>query len=78
MVTETKISKGFQTVVPSKIRKMFNVDPGDIVEWKTDKNNRVEVFFRKKITINDVLGMIDGPKTDSVEMKKRIQRGEKI
>ncbi|MBZ2167103.1 AbrB/MazE/SpoVT family DNA-binding domain-containing protein [Methanobacterium spitsbergense] len=78
MVTETKISKGFQTVVPSKIRKMFKVGPGDIVEWKTDKNNRVEVFFRKKITINDVLGMIDGPKTDAVEMKKRIQRGEKI
>jgi len=30
------------------------------------------------IEICDVLGMIDGPKTDSVEMKKRIQRGEKI
>ena len=78
MVIETKISKGFQTVVPSNIRKMFKVGPGDIVEWKTNKNNRVEVFFRKKITINDVLGMIDGPKTDAVEMKKRIQRGEKI
>lgn len=77
MVTETKISKGFQTVVPSNIRKLFKVGPGDIVEWKTDKN-KVEIIFRKRVTINDVFGIVDGPQTNSVEMKKRIQRGEKI
>lgn len=77
MVIETKISKGFQTVVPSNIRKLFKVGPGDIVEWRTDKN-KVEVLFRKKRTIDDIMGIIDGPKTNSVEMKKRIQRGEKI
>ena len=48
MIIETKISKGFQTVIPSNIRKMFKVSPGDIVEWKTDENNGFEVFFRKK------------------------------
>jgi len=47
MVTETKISKGFQTVVPSNIRKMFKVGPGDIVEWKTNKN-KIEFYFEKK------------------------------
>lgn len=78
MVTETKISKGFQTVVPSKIRKLFKVGPGDIVEWKTTKNNKVEIFFRKKVDINDVLGMVDGPKTNAVELKKKMQKGEKI
>ena len=77
MVTQTKISKGFQTVVPSNIRKLFKVGPGDIVEWKTNKN-KVEILFRKRRTINDVFGIIDGPQTNSVEIKKRIQRGEKI
>ena len=45
--------------------------------WKINKN-KVEILFRKKVTINDVFGIIDGPQTNSVEMKKRIQRGEKI
>ena len=31
-MAETKISKGFQTVVPAEIRKKFNVGPGDILE----------------------------------------------
>ena len=77
MLVETKISKGFQTVVPSNIRKLFKVGPGDIVEWKTDKN-KVEILFRKKITIDDVFGIFDGPQTNSVELKKRVQMGEKI
>jgi bifunctional DNA-binding transcriptional regulator/antitoxin component of YhaV-PrlF toxin-antitoxin module len=62
MVIETKISKGFQTVVPSNIIKMFKVGLGDIVEWRTNKN-KVEILFRKKITINDVFGIVDGPQT---------------
>ena len=49
MIIETKISKKIQTVVASNMRKMFKVGPEDIVEWKTNKNNKVEVFFRKKI-----------------------------
>jgi len=54
------------------IRKLFKVGPGDIVEWKTNKNN-VEIIFRKKLTINDVLGIVDGPKTNSVEIKKEVK-----
>lgn len=77
MASETKISKGFQTVVPSDIRKKFDVGPGDIVEWKPTKNG-AEVKFRKKVTIEDIFGIVDGPETDAVKLKKKIQRGEKI
>jgi len=77
MTSETKISKGFQTVVPSKIRKKFDVGPGDILEWKTTESG-VEIRFRKKVTIEDIFGMVDGPKTNAVELKKKVQRGEKI
>ncbi|EKQ51544.1 MAG: looped-hinge helix DNA binding domain, AbrB family [Methanobacterium sp. Maddingley MBC34] len=76
-MAETKISRGFQTVVPAEIRKKFDVGPGDIMEWiPTDSG--VELRFRKKVNINDILGMVEGPETDAVELKKRAQRGEKI
>lgn len=77
MALETKISKGFQTVVPSDIRKKFDVGPGDILEWKPTKEG-AEVRFRKKVTIDDIFGIADGPETDAVELKKKLQRGEKI
>ncbi|MEG3225390.1 MAG: AbrB family transcriptional regulator [Methanobacteriales archaeon Met13] len=77
MTSQTKISKGFQTVVPSKIRKMFKVGPGDIMEWIPTEYG-VELKFRKRVTIDDVLGMVEEPGTDAVELKKKAQRGEKI
>jgi len=77
MTSQTKISKGFQTVVPSDIRKKFDVGPGDILEWKSTKNG-AEIRFRKKVTIDDIFGMVDGPETDAVELKRKVQRGEKI
>ena len=78
MRCNTKISKGCQTAVPSKIRKHFNVGPNDVVEWKlTDKG--LTVNLRKKVEIEDIIGMINTEKrTNAVELKKRIQRGEKI
>lgn len=77
MTCETKISKGFQTVVPADIRKEFDIGPGDIVEWKTTKNG-AKVRFRKKVNIEDIFGMVSGIKTDAVKLKKKVQRGEKI
>ena len=76
MTSETKISKGFQTVVPSEIRKKFDVGPGDVLEWKPTKKG-AEIRFRKKVSFEDILGMIDEPETDAVELKKKVQRGEK-
>jgi len=64
-------------VVPSDIRKRFDVGPGDILEWITTENG-AEIKFRKKVTIDDIFGMVDGPETDAVELKKKVQRGEKL
>ncbi len=77
MTSETKISKGLQTVVPSEIRKKFDVGPGDIIEWKPTKKG-AEIMFRKKVSFEDIAGIIDGPKTDAVKLKKKVQRGEKL
>jgi len=34
------------------------VGPGDILEW-VPKEEGVELKFRKKVTIDDILGMVD-------------------
>lgn len=75
MLYETKVSKGYQTVVPSAIRKAHNIIPGDILEW-TDTNNGILVRPRKKRTLQDITGLVksDG---DAVESKKRVQKGLK-
>ncbi|MBC2700495.1 MAG: AbrB/MazE/SpoVT family DNA-binding domain-containing protein [ANME-2 cluster archaeon] len=75
MLSETKVSKGYQTVVPSKIRKARNIIPGDILEW-TDTKNGILVHPRKKRTLEDITGLIKS-EGDAVEAKKKVQMGLK-
>ncbi len=44
---ETKVSSGFQTVLPSEIREKFGVGPGDGVIW-TLVGDEIFVRVRKK------------------------------
>ena len=37
----------------------------------------MELKFRKKVAIDDVLGMVEEPETDAVELKKKAQMGRK-
>ena len=75
MLTETLISKGYQTVVPAKIRKAHKIMPGDILEW-IDSEKGIIVQPRKKRTLNDIIGLVKS-EGDAVESKKRIQKGLK-
>lgn len=43
MAVRTKVSKGFQTVLPASVRKKFGVGPGDEVVWTIIGD---EVFVR--------------------------------
>lgn len=75
MLSETKISKGYQTVVPSKIRKAYGIMPGDILDWK-DTEEGILVQPRKKRTLQDIIGLVK-TEGDAVESKKSIQKGLK-
>ena len=75
MLSETLISKGYQTVVPAKIRKAHKIMPGDVLEW-TDSEKGIIVQPRKKRTFNDIIGLVK-TEGDAVESKKRIQEGLK-
>jgi bifunctional DNA-binding transcriptional regulator/antitoxin component of YhaV-PrlF toxin-antitoxin module len=75
MLSETVISKGYQTVVPSKIRRTYGILPGDILEW-TENETGIMVQVRKKRSLKDIIGIIK-TQGDAVESKKSIQKGLK-
>ena len=75
MFDETVISKGYQTVVPAKIRRAHGILPGDVLEW-IDTEKGIMVQPRKKRTLKDIIGIVKG-EGDAVESKKRVQKGLK-
>ena len=75
MLSETVISKGYQTVVPAKIRKAHGITPGDVLEWM-DTEQGILVQPRKKRTLQDIIGIVKSG-GDAVESKKLIQKGLK-
>ena len=75
MQSETVISKGYQTVVPAKIRKAHKISPGDVLKW-IDSEKGIIVQPRKKRTLKDITGLVK-EEGDAVESKKRVQKGLK-
>ncbi len=71
---KTKISKGYQTVVPKKIREKFGLKPGDSLVWE-EKDNAALVKPKKKKTLEDITGIISVG-GNAVVSKKKAQRGE--
>ena len=75
MVT-TKIYKGFQIIIPSKIRKELDMKESDILEWEKQDDKAV-ITFRPKRELNDMIGLISDGDLDSVRDTKRAGMGEK-
>ena len=79
ILIETKIYRGSQTVVPASVKKALNVDDDSIVQWNViEERQVVEVSFRKKRSLSEIIGMVKDDGRDSVKIKKKIERGEKI
>jgi AbrB family looped-hinge helix DNA binding protein len=78
MIT-TKVYDNNQTAIPSEIRKMFKVQANDIVEWIVNENGEININFRKRSRLDDIVGIISSKKPiDSVKIQKRIDHGEEI
>lgn len=73
MISETKISSGYSTIVPADIRKSLGINPGDILEWTLD-DHEIVVKPRKKMQFDDIVGLIEEG-GDALSAKKRIQSG---
>ena len=75
IVSHTKIYKNFQTSIPKEVRETFGVTQDTIVEWGIDENGKPEVNFRKKVTVDDIIGLIKTEEpTNSVELKKELYK----
>ena len=72
----TKISQGYQVVVPSELRKRYEVSVGDEVLWEISEKG-VSIQLQKKPSLANIIALgRSGKKSSSVELKKRIQKGE--
>ncbi len=71
---KTKISKGYQVVVPAEVREKFGLEPGDSLLWEK-KNNKVMIKPKKRTKLEDIIGIISVG-ANAVELKKKAQRGE--
>jgi len=78
MIT-TKVYDNNQTAIPSEIRKMFKVQANDIVEWIVNEDGEININFRKRSRLDDIVGIVSSKKPiNSVKIQKRIEHGEKI
>ena len=79
MTVTTKVYNSNQTIIPSEIRKKYNVKPDDIVEWNINENGKPELTFRKKVNFDDVFGLIkEEVPYNAVELKKMAVDTSKI
>ncbi|HKT21302.1 MAG TPA: AbrB/MazE/SpoVT family DNA-binding domain-containing protein [Nitrososphaerales archaeon] len=73
----TRISKGYQVVVPAKVRRQHKLDVGDEVIWEM-RGKAVVTEFRKKPSLFNIVALgRSGDKEGSAEKKKRVQGGER-
>lgn len=54
---KTKLSKGYQTVLPSEIREKLNAEPGDEIIWSIIGED-VSIRLKKRIPINSIKNLI--------------------
>lgn len=70
---KTKINREGQTTIPSEYRKEYNLTNDDIVEWKKNEMGEIIASFRKKVTIDEIIGTIKTKeKINSVELVRNI------
>lgn len=72
----TSIYDKFQTVIPSEIRKEFNLDKSYKIEWKINENGKVELEFIKELTLDEMVGHYTSKEPiDTVQLKNYFKNG---
>ncbi|MBE6492692.1 MAG: AbrB/MazE/SpoVT family DNA-binding domain-containing protein [Methanobrevibacter sp.] len=78
ILANTKIYKNYQTSIPKEIREKFNITKDTVVEWGVNENNEIVLKTRKKVTFDDVVGMIkkDDELSDDWDIDKAVYFNE--
>ena len=75
ILATTTLYKNFQLAIPKAIRNQFkdlNVDD-TILDWSINENNEIIIKPRKKVSLDDVIGIIeDDDPRNSVELKRSL------
>ncbi|MGQ4915693.1 MAG: AbrB/MazE/SpoVT family DNA-binding domain-containing protein [Candidatus Asgardarchaeia archaeon] len=66
IIEKTKISKNYQVMIPTKIRKYFDIKPGDEIIWTIiDGKLKVKIISKRKNSLLNLIGKLDMGKTDA-------------
>ncbi|AMK15221.1 hypothetical protein [Methanobrevibacter olleyae] len=75
IIATTRLYKNYQLAIPKAIRNQFKDLSADdtIVDWSINENNEIIIKPRKKVCLDDVLGIIeDDDLRDAVELKRSL------
>lgn len=75
MLSKTKVSRGYLTVVPKEVRKVSRVREGDFLEWSLE-GDKIVIRPRHRRTVDDITAIISHG-GDAVVSKRRVQRGQR-
>ena len=77
ILATTTLYKNFQLAIPKAIRNQFkdlNVDD-TILDWSINENNEIIIKPRKKVSLDDVIGIIeDDDPRNAVELKRSLYK----
>ncbi|WP_405267609.1 AbrB/MazE/SpoVT family DNA-binding domain-containing protein [Methanobrevibacter sp.] len=76
-VVSSKIYKGFQTIIPSKIRKEIGITLEDTLNWRIEEDVII-VEVEKQRPLSDLakFAISLDEETDAVDLKRKSGRGE--
>ena len=77
VIATTTLYKNYQLAIPKAIRSQFkDLSVKDtIVDWSINENNEIVIKPRKKVCLEDVLGIIeDDDPRDAVELKRSLYK----
>ena len=77
IMATTTLYKNYQLAIPKVIRNQFkdlSVDD-TVIDWSINENNEIVIKPRKKVCLDDVLGIIeDDDSRDAVELKRSLYK----
>lgn len=77
IIATTTLYKNYQLAIPKAIRnKITDLNIEDtVIDWSINENNEIIIKPRKKVSLDDVLGIIeDDDPRDAVELKRSLYR----
>ncbi len=56
LIDTTEVYKNGNTMIPSELRKDYDLDEKYLVEWIKNDDGKIEINFRKREEFRDIIG----------------------